>query len=307
MIERLDAQTLKTSLLPFDLGRLVMDHDASQDLVLEPGDVVTIFSQADIHVPITQQTRLVRLEGEFAHAGVYSARPGETLQDLVVRAGGLTPGAYLFGSEFTRASVRAVQQRRLDEYVRNLQLQVERGVLATSTMAASSEADLASANVASTEGRELVARLQQVRATGRIVLGVRAYSKGPESLPRLDLEDGDTYYVPSIPANISVIGAVYDQNSFVFQPGQRVRDYLHLAGGASRDADKRHSFLVRADGSVISQDQVGQKKFEHIIIQPGDTVVVSEKTFGPSKLREFLNFSQLFSQLAIGAAVLNNL
>ena len=307
VIERLDSLTLKTSLIPFDLGRLVMDHDPAQNLAVQPGDVVTIFSQADIHVPVVQQTRLVRLEGEFLHAGVYSALPGETLQELVVRAGGLTPGAYLFGSEFTRASVRAVQQRRLDEYVQNLQLQVERGILATASAASSSAADLASANVASTEGRELVARLHQVRATGRIVLNLRAFSQGADSLPKLDLEDGDTYYVPSVPANVSVIGAVYDQNSFIYHPGQRVRDYERLAGGANRDADKRHPFVVRADGSVLSQNEVGEKKFERIVIQPGDTLVISEKTFGPTKLREFLNFSQLFAQIAFGAAVFSNL
>ncbi len=307
VIERLDPQTLKTSLIPFDLGRLVIDHDSTQNFEVQPGDVITIFSQADIHVPVAQQTRLVRLEGEFVHAGVYSAQPGETLQDLVNRAGGLTPGAYLFGSEFTRVSVKAVQQRRLDEYVQNLQLQVERGVLATSSAAASSAADLASANVASTEGRELVTRLHQIRATGRIVLNLRAFSQGAESLPKLELEDGDSYYVPSVPANVSVIGAVYDQNSFIYHPGQRVRDYMRLAGGANRDADKRHPFVIRADGSVLSQDEVGEKNFTRIVIQPGDTVVISEKTFGPTRLREFLNFSQLFSQLAIGAAVLTNL
>ena len=307
VIERLDPQTLKTSLIPFDLGRLVIDHDSTQNFEVQPGDVITIFSQADIHVPVAQQTRLVRLEGEFVHAGVYSAQPGETLQDLVNRAGGLTPGAYLFGSEFTRVSVKAVQQRRLDEYVQNLQLQVERGVLATSSAAASSVAALASANVASTEGRELVTRLHQIRATGRIVLNLRAFSQGAESLPKLELEDGDSYYVPSVPANVSVIGAVYDQNSFIYHPGQRVRDYMRLAGGANRDADKRHPFVIRADGSVLSQDEVGEKNFTRIVIQPGDTVVISEKTFGPTRLREFLNFSQLFSQLAIGAAVLTNL
>src|SRR6185312_10557867 len=51
VIERLDKDTLKTSLIPFDLGKLVLDHDSSQNLELQPGDIVTIFSQADIHVP----------------------------------------------------------------------------------------------------------------------------------------------------------------------------------------------------------------------------------------------------------------
>ena len=72
MIERMNPQTLATSLVPFNPGQLVLSHDASQDLALEPGDVVTIFSQADIRVPQAQRTKFVRLEGEFKQAGIYS-------------------------------------------------------------------------------------------------------------------------------------------------------------------------------------------------------------------------------------------
>ena len=85
VIERLDHDTLKTSLIPFDLGKLVMQHDPSQDLELQPGDVVSVFSQADIHVPLEEQTKYVRLEGEFVHAGIYSVKPGEGLRELVQR------------------------------------------------------------------------------------------------------------------------------------------------------------------------------------------------------------------------------
>ncbi len=304
VIERLNPETLQTALIPFDLGKLVMEHEAAQDLELQPGDVVTVFSQADIHVPVAQQTRLIRLEGEFAHAGIYSAKPGETLEQLVERAGGFSPGAYLFGSEFTRASVRAVQQRRLDEYIQDLQLQIERGVLATSAATSSSANELASANIAASQARELVARLRQVRATGRIVLNLRAFDQAPQSLPPLDLEDGDSYYVPSVPSSVSVIGAVYNQNSFLYAKGGHVLDYVKLAGGANRNADRMHPFVIRADGSVISRDQVGEKKYAQIVIQPGDAIVVPEKTFGPSKLRNALNFTQLFSSLAVGGAVL---
>ncbi len=306
VIERLDPETLKTSLIPFDLGKLVLDHDVSQDLELKQGDVVTIFSQADIHVPQAQQTRFVRLEGEFAHSGVYSILPGETLRDLVQRAGGFAPGAYLYGSEFTRVSVQAVQQRRLDDYIQKLQLQIERGILATASSASASAAEVVSANSAGAQARELVTRLQQIRATGRIVLNLHAYSTTSGDLPPLQLEDGDRFYVPSPPSNVSVIGAVYDQNSFLYRPNGRVYDYLHLAGGGNRDADKAHPYVIRADGSVLSQEQLGEAKFRKIVIQPGDTIVVSEKTFGPTKLRTILDFSQLFSQLAISGVVLGS-
>ena len=104
VIERMNPQTLTTSLVPFNPGQLVMGHDPAQDLPLQPGDVVTLFSQADIKVPQAERTKFVRLEGEFQHSGIYSVLPGETLPQLVARAGGFTPQAYLFGSDFTRES-----------------------------------------------------------------------------------------------------------------------------------------------------------------------------------------------------------
>src|SRR6185437_8295071 len=162
VIERLNKNTLKTSLIPFDLGRLVIDHDQSQNLELEPGDVVTIFSQADIHVPLAQQTKFVRLEGEFVHDGTYSVKPGETLPELIARAGGLTPQAYLYGSDFTRESTRVIQQERIDEYVHNLEMEISRGAIAQSSSAVSNVQDIASASAAVSSERELIERLQQI-------------------------------------------------------------------------------------------------------------------------------------------------
>src|SRR5579863_9485452 len=138
VIERLDPETLKTVLVPFDLGKLVLQHDSSQDLELQPGDVVSILSEADIRVPIAQQTKIIKLEGEFVHAGPYTVQSGETLRSLVERAGGLTPNAYLYGSEFTRESTRVVQQARLDEYVQNLDMRIQRSNLAIAASPVSS-------------------------------------------------------------------------------------------------------------------------------------------------------------------------
>ena len=132
VIERTNPQTLTISLVPFNPGKLVLDHDSAQNLALEPGDVVTLFSQADIKVPQAQRTKFVRLEGEFKQAGIYSVLPGETLRQLVARAGGLTPDAYLFGSNFTRESTRILQQLRLNDYLQNLELEIDRATIAAS-------------------------------------------------------------------------------------------------------------------------------------------------------------------------------
>ncbi len=304
VIERMDPETLKEKLIPFDLGKLVQQHDASQDLALEPGDVVTIFSEADIRIPLSQQTKFVRLDGEFVHAGVYSVKPGETLRELVQEAGGITPNAYLYGSEFTRESTRAIQQARLDEYVQSLDVRIQHSNLALAASNQVSQQPTTGAEAQASE-QELLARMRQIRATGRIVLQFKPNSTGVASIPDLPLEDGDHFVVPSVPASVNVVGAVYDQNSFLYEQQRRVGTYLKLAGGPTKDADKKRQFVIRADGEVVSfatTHGLWGNDFENLRMNPGDTIVVPEKTFKPSSMRGVLDYSQLFSQLALGAA-----
>ena len=311
VIERMDEETLRSIVIPFDLGKLVLSRDSSQDLELKPGDVVSIFSQADFRVPIAHQTKQIRLDGEFAHAGVYTAQEGETLRHLVERAGGLTPNAYLYGSEFTRITTRAVQQARIDEYVQSLSMQIERSNLALSASAVSQPQDLASSAAASANERDLIESLRQIRATGRVVLRFSPASEGINSIPDVTLEDGDFFVVPPIPTSVNVVGAVYDQNSFLYVRGAKVGTLLGYAGGANRDGDRGHEFIIRANGDVVSHDRrkdglwSGDSNFNKLSIYPGDTIVVPEKTFRPTALRNFIDYSQLFSQFALGAAALS--
>ena len=308
VIERLDADTLKATLIPFDLGKLVLQHDTSQDLELQAGDVVSVFSEADIRVPIAQQTKMVTLGGEFTHAGVYTVQPGETFRHLVERAGGLTPNAYLYGSEYTRESTRKIQQARIDEYVQTLSMGIQRSNLAVAASTVGSAQDPTSAAAAQSNERELLKSLQQIRATGRIVLRFTPNSTGTNILPDITMEDGDHFIVPSVPATVNVVGAVYDQNSFLFAPGEKVGMYLQLAGGPNRDSDRKHEFLIRANGEVVSHD-VGQglwsSHFNNLKVNPGDTLVVPEKTYKPSSLRSLIEYSQLVSNFALGAAAIS--
>jgi polysaccharide export outer membrane protein len=304
VIERLDPNTLKSSLVPFNLGKLVQDHDPAQDLELQAGDVVTILSQSDVHVPIDEQTKYVRLEGEFAAAGTYSVGPNDTLQDLVARAGGLTPKAYLFGASFTRESARVIQQQRLDEYVSTLSIDMERSA---AVRTASSTTGITDPNTLVQE-RSLIAQLKELRATGRVVLEFHPNSVGLESIPKLPLEDGDIFRIPSRPLIVSVIGAVYGQNIFIYDSNRRVADYVQLAGKPNRIADWKHSFIIRADGSVYSRERargVWTNNFNNVRINPGDTIVIPEKLIKPSLIRQVIDYSQIFSQFALGAAAIN--
>jgi protein involved in polysaccharide export with SLBB domain len=305
VIERMNAENLKTELISFDLGKLVLQHDATQDLELKPGDIVTVFSQADIHVPLAEQTTLVRLEGEFVHAGTYSARPGDTLRTLVERAGGFTPHAYLYGSVFTRESTRVLQQRRMDENVQAMILQMERGNLALAASPVSTAGDLAGVAAAQASGRELAAQLRLLRATGRIVFSFVPGSTGLDVIPDIPLENGDTFLVPSVPSTVNAVGAIFNQNAFLYRPDGRVESYLGLSGGPNSNADKKRMFLVRANGSVVSRESVKSawgNEFMHLKLNPGDTLIVPDKTIKPSALRGVLDWTQIISQMAVGIA-----
>ena len=309
VIERIDPATMTARLIPFDLGRLVLQNDASQDLTLEAGDTITVFSQNDIRIPAAQRATYVRLDGEIVHPGIYSVQPGETLRRLIERAGGLTAEAYLYGSELTRLSTAEVEQKRLDEYADRLEREWARNSAAVSLPTAATAADSEQAQLMRTGNHSFIEYLRAQKATGRIIIPLKPGSTGAQALPEIALEDGDHLTVPTRPATMQVIGAVANQGAFLIHPHGSARSYLRLAGGLTRDADHRQAFILRADGSVErgahGDSLFAEDGFDKLPINPGDTIVIPEKKLGFSPLRTSLAWAQMASQLALGAAAVN--
>jgi protein involved in polysaccharide export with SLBB domain len=105
-----------------------------------------------------------------------------------------------------------------------------------------------------------------------------------------------------------VIGAVYNANSFRFEPEKRLIAYLNDAGGATREADPKRTFVIRADGTVLSrQSHNGHSRgsYENLKMQPGDAIVIPEKLRVSSKMGDFLATTQFASQGAFTAAALS--
>jgi polysaccharide export outer membrane protein len=300
VIQRLDPKELIPRLFPFNLGKAI-EGDVAQNLTLEPGDVVTIFSQADIQVPVDRRSKFVHLEGEFSKPGIYQLEPKETLRHLVTRIGGFTPDAYLYGAVLTRESARIEQQKRLDEYLRTLEQSIERSA-STQRGLPSSEEAVAQHDRLEAQ-RRLVERLRQLRATGRLVLQLPPNSTDPTALPDLMLEDGDSFVVPSRPATVNLVGAVYNSNSIVFKRGKSVRAYLRLSGGITEEGDKKRIFVVRADGSAIGRQD--QRDLLSLRLMPGDSVIVPEKLDKGTTIRGLKDWTQVLAQLALGAAAVN--
>ena len=306
VIQRLNRNDLSSQLIPFNLGKVVLDGNATDNLELEAGDVVTIFSKSDIRVPQSQQTKYVRLEGEFSASGTYSVAPGETLRQLVTRAGGLTSGAYLYGSQFTRESARVIQQQRLNDYAADLDRRIKLAEANAANNAISPQDDVQ--DVAALQNARTVAqRLRQLKSTGRIILDMGADSKTVADIPDLPLEDGDVFIVPQMPLTVDVFGAVYNQTSFLYNPQKRVGDYLHQAGGGTRTADNGRSYIVRADGAIVSRQYSSGilGRFDSTRLNPGDAVVVPEQVDKRPLLRNLVDIATIFGQFGLGIAAIN--
>ena len=307
VIERLNWNDLSTSFIPFNLGKAVLDKDPSQNIELEPGDIVTVFSKNDMQVPMEKQTRLVRIEGEVANAGLYKAKPGETLRQLVERIGGLTPDAYLFGAEFTRESTRRLQQQRLDESINRMEQDISKNATAASQGAMDAKS-LETIKMAMQSQKAALERMRTLKAAGRIVLEIPPGASSVKDIPDIALEDGDRLYIPSIPSTVGVFGEVYNENNaFFYKDNKELSDYLAQAGGPTRDADAGRMFLLRADGSVISRQNdrgVFTSKFESMNLMPGDALVVPAKLDRTPLIKSAVDWAQVFMNMGVGIASL---
>ena len=311
LVQRFDTSTVTSTLLPFNLGRAIKAKDPAHDLVLQPGDVVTIFGVKDVPVPVAKRQRYVEARGEVNVPGIYEVAPGDTLDQVIVRAGGLTPSAYLYGATFTRESTRQQQQANLEVVKRRLQADVsnQSAELAQNTKNALTGAtDAAAIQLQLQEKKRALDSISQLEASGRIALELNP--RRPE-LPDILLEDGDVLTVPVRPSFVAVYGAVYAETSFLHAPGKPVSEYIDQAGPTA-NALLDGALVIRADGSVFANRAqrswagLGNGRFMASTLEPGDAIFVPEEIDKRTGYTRFIegakDWTQLLYQFGIGAA-----
>lgn len=310
VVERLDKKKLKTQLIPFNLGRAILQGDETQNLTLEPGDVVTILSEKDLKLPADRQTRLIRVEGEVIAPGLYEIQPGETMVDLIQRIGGVTPQAYLYGMQISRNSVRARQQENLDLLIRRLETQQQSEILYLMANRSSSDAGSSAALMQQQQqlAKTRIDALRKLQSNGRVTLELNPDELNLASLPDLPLEDGDRIMIPATPGFISAMGAINNENVFIYKPGRTVGEILKVAG-LREEADKKEIFILRADGSIAGNATAGWfGSINGLKLMPGDTIVVPEKMDKENNrnfvMRQFKDITQILSQFGLGVAAI---
>jgi len=303
IIQRVNPVDLSSKLLWMSPRKAIIEKDEQSNIELQPGDIVTIFSQSDISVPQADRSQYVILEGEVNRPGIYKLEPNETLRALLQRAGGLTTDAYVYGTQFTRESARIDQQKSIDELARSMDVQIRQQ--ATTIAASANPGDV---NQIVSAQQAIVNQLRATRASGRVALAVKPNDRTVDSFPDLILEDRDRFMIPHTPSTVSVVGSVYNPGSFIFERQNTTGSYLQVAGKGKPNSDLHHAFVLRANGFVVAANNVNGlftgDKFERIHLYPGDQVVVPYKLPTGAFVRGLRDWTQIASQLALTAAAL---
>jgi protein involved in polysaccharide export with SLBB domain len=317
VVERVNRADLSVKLIPFNLGNVYKDPTGADNVQLQPGDTVTIFSQQDVAVPMDKRRVFVRIEGEVRVPGVYQMTAGDTLQTLLAKAGGPTSNAYLFGTAFYREEVRKEQTSNLEKAASRLETQLrneQSDSVANARVSTGADAQVAMAQRQAQLdlAKQAVLRLRQLKPTGRITFSLSPEERSFAHLPQLKLENGDRLVIPNKPAFVHVFGAVNVEASPLWRPNSRVKDYLKVAG-LNSEADSDNVFVMRVDGSVVSGESQGwfSGGIAGVEVMPGDSIVVPEKFDKESRWTKFVQgtreWAQIFANFGLGAAAIKTL
>lgn len=282
----------------------VVQVDATQveQTEMRNGDVLRAFNAVTVASPIKRQNKRVRIEGEVLRPGDYVLPADSTIADALQVAGGLMPGAYVFGTDFTRESVRIRQQENYDRALRDLEVDIAR---ATTTQRVSTADEAAAVSGRTAATTRLLERLRGIKPTGRVVLQIPPDGR---DLPNLVLEDGDRLYIPAVPTSIGVFGSVFNAGNYLREDNRSVADYLRLAGGPTKGADASSTFVIRANGTVVSNLQSKNwlgglnTSFEQLPALPGDTLFVPEQLDKTTLVQDLKDWTQILYQFSLGVA-----
>jgi protein involved in polysaccharide export with SLBB domain len=267
----------------------------SKDYRLEPYD--------SIMVPLVKDVGLVRqvtIKGEVRFPGNYAIKTTERLSDLISRAGGFLPTAYLYGATYTSPSAMKIQQVSIDRMISDLEVRMAGSTVGSATSLTANPdapAELAAQ-------KAFIDRLRSIKAAGRVAIVMADLESFRGSKYDFEIQDGDLLEVPTKPSFINVVGSVYSPNSYLYQPEATISDYLRLAGGPTKTSDESYIYVQKANGQVLSVNQSGIfKGFYNQTLMPGDTIVVPEDLERLPTLQIFKDITDVVYKIAITGGV----
>lgn len=274
-----------------------LEGDRGADVVLQPGDVVSIRQLTgwkDIGASVT-------VTGEVAHAGTYGIESGERLSSVLKRAGGFRDGAYPPGAVLERTQVRALGEKARQEMIRRIE--TTPATFKPGLLSGQDQADLQQASQQQRD--QVLAALRSHPANGRLVINISSdIASWENTAADVEMRPDDTLVIPKRENFVLISGQVYNQTAISYVPGKDASWYLRQAGGATQSGDKGAIFVVRANGSVIGHaGNLLTGNALNMRMRPGDSIIVPEKTVGSQIWKNILSAAQIMSSVAITGAV----
>jgi polysaccharide export outer membrane protein len=213
----------------------------------------------------------VTLSGEVVRPGVYAIDRDETLCEVMLRAGGATEDAYIFGAQFTRRSVRDMQQETLDE----LHDQLDDLMIELSLSEGFQKDSKAPSEFGSKQDyMKTIRQLERAQATGRMVVNLSQLKKCSNKYD-VALEDGDTLTVPRTPNYVQVAGQVYVPTSHMYNDDRKIADYVELSGGQTLLGRLDNTYVIQANGEVLNYSgSRNSSKIARQSVMPGGRIYV---------------------------------
>ncbi|MDN3401219.1 SLBB domain-containing protein [Pseudoalteromonas sp. APC 3213] len=276
--------------IKFDL-KSAMQGKAASNISLQSKDSVNIFA-----IPNWQENLKVELRGELKFPGTYTIRRGETLSNLLERAGGFSEFAATNAAVFTRQSIKNQEQQQLAR----LSTELRRDIASKSF-----QSSVSSNTLTYDEMNKLLKDLANVDAVGRLVIDLPLIVNNEQNLV---LQDGDVLYVPSERDSISVIGEVNYSTSHLYKAGISVDEYIDLSGGLKERAADDRIYIIKANGSVKIPNTGNWFAVNNSNqLEPGDTIVVPLDAGHMDKLTLWSTATQILYQLGVAVAAISGI
>lgn len=252
--------------------------------------------------PDWREQESITLQGEVRFPGKYPIRKDETLSSVVARAGGLTDRAFPQGSVFMRQEIKDQERQQLQTLANRLQSDLTFAAVRNAQSQKEHSAEMLAA------GESMLAQLRNAQPMGRLVIDVQSALRQKGSDDDIRVVGGDELVIPRLKPYVTVIGEVQNSTSHVWKRGLDRDEYLRMSGGTTARADKKRAYVVRANGSVVSNS--GSAWFDSgasIDLQPGDTIVVPVDAERMSPLPLWTAVTTIVYNLAVAVAAIGSL
>ena len=287
---------LNKEYININLRLAIIDKDPAHDILLLPGDRITIFDSNSL-LRKNNNELVIALKGFVNKPGIYNVPNGTSLAALIENYGhGLSVNADINSLKFIRSSLKEKQKESIKLFIDTAESEFINSA-SDSLDQILNPLDSSTTLQIIRLKQNLLDKLKKIEPEGRLVLTKNT------KLNNVFLKNGDTIIVPEISNHINIHGEVFGRRVTVpFKAKLSLTDYIRYSGGFTNAADTKSMFIVRASGEVLPAIKKGLIFNKYIPLYPGDSIVINSMLTDKNLGKELRDWSQILYQFALGVA-----